>query len=94
MASYERLERHLSDNDSILIVVLIIPGLKTIGHSINVPAFCVKSMFSLKTHKNIITVICQNTQIAVSKMSSVHTVDSIYNICIEKFLPFKLLPLE
>lgn len=89
--SYEVLERHLSQSDSILVLNIIIPSNKYIGKKIDVPLKCVKCIFSLSSYNCLICVICSNDVVSSSIRVSLDDLFNLYNLNLNNFLPFKIL---
>ena len=88
--SYERVERKLSESDSIFVIIVNHYNGKFIGASVAVPNVCIKCLFSLTTHKCLLSVACSNINQSSSQRLPIATLDKNYGINIEQFVPFAI----
>jgi endonuclease G len=86
--SFERLERNLSQTDSIEVVNVNVITSKKLSGLIGIPDYCIKSIWSLSSHKCIICICCLNALKSQSVRSDVFSCDLKYNVKIERFLTF------
>ena len=88
--SYEKVERAISQSDSILVVNICTFSNRTIGSNIAVPDYCIKFIFSLSSHKNLLSVVCKNSPMASSQRLPVNQIEKNYKINLSSFLPFQI----
>ena len=86
--SYERVERSLSQTDSLFVLNINLCNGKYIGSGVGVPDVCIKCIFSLTTHKCLLSVVCGNTNVSTSAKLTLAQIDSDYKINLEQFVPF------
>ena len=89
--SYERLERAYSQTDSVFVLNINIVNNNRLKGVVGIPDYCIKSIWSLTSHKCLLSVICNNAIKSSSSLISTSSLDSKYNLTIEKFLPFKAI---